>query len=119
MQARDVEREQSAVLDDLPRDFVFAGRELAKRNFFAGADLVDQREIGRGQQAEVLAVLLVDALDIFGDHQLDAGAHLRIGRLLAAGTFAAPFAADCSDEASALYIAAADGSHRCRISDRV
>ncbi len=84
LHASDVERKQSAVLDHLLRDLVLAGRELSERNFFPGANLVDERKIGRGQQAQVLAILLVDALDIFGDHDLNAGAHLCVGRLLAA-----------------------------------
>ena len=65
-------------------------------DFFAAANSVDQAEIRRGQHAEVLAVLLVDALDVLGDHQLDAGRHLGIRRLLAAGAFAAPLAADAA-----------------------
>ena len=82
---------------------------FAERNLFAGANLVDQAEVGRGQHAEVLAVLLVNALDVFGDHQLDAGRHLGIRRLLAAGAFAAPLAADRRDESAALHVAALDG----------
>src|SRR5207244_12926573 len=72
--------------------------ELAERNLFAGADLIDQRKISGSEHSKVLAVLLVDALDIFRDHQLDAGRHLGIGRLLAAGAFAAPLAAHRSEE---------------------
>ena len=96
LQARHVERKQAAVFDHLAGDFVFAASELGQRNFFAAADLVDQSEFGRGQHAEVLAILLVDALDVFRDHQLDARRHLGVGRLLAARSFAAPLAADRS-----------------------
>ena len=81
---------------------------FAERNLFPAANLVDHAEVGGGQHAQVLAVLLVDTLDVFGDHQLDAGAHLGIRRLLAAGTFAAPLAADRRDESAFLYVAALD-----------
>src|SRR5579862_7485063 len=37
----DVEWEQTAVLDHLPRDLVFAFRELAQRDLFAGANFID------------------------------------------------------------------------------
>src|SRR5581483_1748311 len=60
------------------------------------------------QHAEVLAVLLVDSLDVFGDHQLDSGAQLGVGRLLAAGTFAATLAADGSNEAAFFHVASLD-----------
>ena len=101
LHARDVEGEEAAVLDDLAGDFVFAFGELHQRNLFAGANLVDHAEVGRGQHAQVLAVLLVDALDVFGDHQLDAGRHLGVRRLLAAGSLAAALAADCGDKSAA------------------
>ncbi len=108
LHARDVKREQAAVLDDLPRDFVFTFGELRQRNLLAAADPVDHAEVGRSQHAEVLAVLLVNALNVFGDHQLDAGRHLGIRRLLAAGTFAAALATDGSYESAFLYVAALD-----------
>ena len=72
LHARDIEGEQAAVFDDLARDLVFAGGEVGQRNLFTAADLVDQAEVGGGQHAEVLAILLVNALDVFRDHQLDA-----------------------------------------------
>ncbi len=84
LQAGNIERKQAAVFDDLARDFVFALGELQQRNLFSPANLVNQVEVGRGQHAEVLAILLVDALDVFCDHQLDAGRHLGVGRLFAA-----------------------------------
>src|SRR5262249_48914336 len=48
----------------------------------------------RREDAEVLAVLPVDPLDVLGDHDADAGAHLRVRRLLAARALAAPLARD-------------------------
>ena len=66
LHARDVEVEKSAVLDDLSRNLIFPMSEFGQRNLFAPADLVNQLEIRRGQYAEILAVLLVNALDILG-----------------------------------------------------
>src|SRR4051794_27305509 len=72
LQARDVERKQAAVFNDLSRDLVFAACELFERNLCAVFNARDQIEVGRGQQAEVLAVLTVDALDIFGNDTTNA-----------------------------------------------
>src|SRR5205823_12215780 len=58
--------------------------------------------------AQVLAVLLVDALDVLRDHELDPRAHLGIGRLLAGGSLPAPLAAHRGDEPAAFYRSAAD-----------
>ena len=55
--------------------------------------------------------LLVDALNVFGNHAANSGTHFRVGRLLAARTFAAPLAADRADEAASLHVAAANRSH--------
>ena len=84
LQARDVERKQAAIFDDLPRDLIFAARELFERNLFTVFNARDQIEVGRGQQAEVLAVLTVDALDVFGDNAANACGDFGIRRLLAA-----------------------------------
>ncbi len=109
LQACNVEGKQSTILDDLAGDLVFAFGELAERNFFVAADLIDEVEVGRGEHAEVLAVLLVNALDVFRDDELDAGIHLRIGRRLAARTFAAPLAAHRRHESAAFHVHALDG----------
>src|SRR5581483_11751757 len=109
LHAGDVEGEQAAVLDDLARDLVFARGEFGERDFLAGANLVDEREVGRSENAEVLAVLLVDALDVFRDDELDAGGALGVRRLLTAGTFAATLAADGGDEPALLHVSALDG----------
>ena len=111
LHARHIERKQPAVLDDLPRDLILASGKFAERNLFPAANAVDQRKVGRGQQPQVLAVLFVDALDILGNHDADAGAHLGVRRLLAARSFAAPLAAHRADESAALHVAAADGRH--------
>src|SRR6266699_2189544 len=119
LHARNVEREKSTVLDHLASNLIFTERELAQRNFFSGANLIDQRKIGRSQHAEVLAILLVDAFDVLRDHQFDACRHLCIGRLLAARAFAPPLAADRANESATLYIAAANGKHAASLQPRV
>src|SRR2546425_12843753 len=78
-------------------------RERRQRNDLSAAYLVEHREVGRRQHAEVLTVLAVDALDAFGHDQLDAGAHLGVRRLLAGGPLPAPLAADRRYEAPALH----------------
>ena len=111
LQSRHVEGKQAAVFDHLPRDFIFAAGKFRERDFLSCPDFFDQREVGRGQQAQVLAVLFVNALDVLGDHQLDPGAHLGVRRLLPAGAFASPLAADGAYEAALLYVASSDGQH--------
>src|SRR5207248_8746929 len=101
-----VELEQSAVLNDLPRDLVIAGCEHGQRHFLPRPDLVDQGKIRRGQHPEVLAVLLVNALDVLRDHQLDSCAQLRIGGLFTARSLATPLAADRRDESAPLDLSA-------------
>ena len=75
--------EQSTVFDDAARDLTLAGGEHRERNAFTATDLVQNREVGRREDAEVLAILAVDPFDALGHDQLDAGAHLRVRRLLA------------------------------------
>ena len=115
LHARHVERKQPAVFDDLAGDVIFAGGEFAQRDLFSGADLIDERKIRGSEHPQVLAVLLVDALDVFRDHQLDASRHLGIGRLFAAGAFAAPLAAYRGDKTALLHFAALDGQLRAAL----
>ena len=106
LQTSNIEWKQPAVLDYLAGNLIFTGREFAKRNIFPAANLVDQREVGRCQQPQVLAILLVDALDVFCDYQLDAGGHLSVRRLFAAGAFAAALSTYRTNEASSLHVSA-------------
>src|SRR3954466_1142646 len=109
LEARNVERKESTVLDHLPGNLVFTLREDLERNLLAATNLVDKAEVGGSKHAQVLTVLLVNALDIFGDHELDSRRQLCIWRLLAAGALAATLAADSSDEAAFLHVGALDG----------
>ena len=104
-----VELEQATVRDDLPGDLVRPRRELGQRDRLARADAVDESEIGRGEDAQVLAVLVVDALDALADDDLDPGHQLGVRALLAARPLAAALAGDGTDEAGVLDAAALDG----------
>src|SRR5712692_265848 len=95
--------EQPAMLDDAASDLALSRGEHRQRNDLSAAHFVENREVGRRQHAEVLAVLAVDALDAFGHDQLDAGAHLGVGRLLAGGPLPAPLAAHRCYEAPSLH----------------
>src|SRR5207302_8149025 len=108
LQPGDVEVEQAAVLDDAPRDLTLARGERAERDRLSAAYRVEQGEVAGGEHAQVLAVLLVDAVDVFRDHELDPRAHLRVGGLLAGGALAAPLAAHRGDEPAAFHGAAGD-----------
>ena len=119
LHARHIERKQPAVLNHLPRDLIFAGRELAQRNLFPAANPVDQRKVGRSQHSQVLAILLVDALNVFRDHHLDAGAHLGVRRLLAARSFAAPLSAHRAHKSAALHVAAPDRRHAAALQPKI
>src|SRR5712692_7048802 len=109
LHAGHVEIEEPSMLDNLARDLVFALRELGKRDFLPGADLVDQRKINRSQHTQVLAILLVNALDVLGDDDLYARAKLCVRRLLAAGALAPALAADRGHKPALFHIAALDG----------
>src|SRR5450631_4773960 len=103
---RNIEGKQPAILNHLLRDLVLPGGEFTEGDFFSCANPLDQRKIGRSQQPEVLAVLLVDALNVLRNRDLNPGAHLRIRRLLAARAFAATLSAHRAHEAAVLDIAA-------------
>ena len=76
LQPRLVVREEPAVLDDLALIASSPRGELRERDLLAAADALDQAEVGRREQADVLAVLPVDLLDAFGDDH--AGCRPRI-----------------------------------------
>ena len=69
----------------------------------AATYFVYEREIRRSEQSEILTILFVDALDIFGDHQLDSGAEFGVRRMFATASLPATLAADARDKASVLY----------------
>jgi hypothetical protein len=69
LKPRDIEREQSAVLYDLTRYFVFTASELFQRYLIAGRHSLNHLKICRGQQPEVLTILLVDSFVILCNYQ--------------------------------------------------
>src|SRR5581483_7359119 len=119
LHARHVERKQAAVFDHLAGDLILARRELGQGNLLSAADAIDQGEIRRGQQAQVLAVLLVDAFDVLGDDHADSGAHLGIRRLLAARALAAALSAHGANEAAALHVAPANRRHVAALQSKI
>ena len=76
------------------RVFVFAGGELFQGDFVSGGHSPDEIEVCRGQQPEVLAVLVVDSLVILRDDQANPRGYFRVRRRFAARPLAAPFARD-------------------------
>ena len=101
-EARLVVGEEAARADDVGADGIEPGGELLDGDALAGDDPLQDPEVGRGEQADVLAVLPVDLLDALGDHQVHARGELAEGRRLAAGTAPLAEAADDHGEASAL-----------------
>ena len=63
----------ATILDDLTRDVVLSGRKLRELNHLSRLDSVDDAEVARGQNPQVLAVLVVDPLNAMSDNDLDAG----------------------------------------------
>src|SRR5690606_38306062 len=108
LEPRDVVLEEPAVFDDLTRDRVDALGEGREFDLLASADPIDQREVRRGQDPEVLAVFVVDPLDVLRDDDADPSHQLRVRRLFARTALAAPLPADRADEAALLDAAARD-----------
>src|SRR6266446_1733239 len=90
LHARNVKRKQPAILNHLPSDLVLPSSKFTERNFLPRANPVDQSKVGRCQQPQVLAVLLLDALNILGNRNLNPSTYLRIRRLLATRSFPPP-----------------------------
>ncbi len=64
-------------------DGIAAGHQLLDVDRVSRPDAVDQVHVGGGEQAQVVGVLAVDALERPGDHQADAGELLRRRAVLA------------------------------------
>jgi len=87
-QAGGVVGEEAAPAYDLGGDGIQARRELRQRNGLAPPKAREQAQVRAGEQAEVLTVLAVDALEALGEYQAEAGAQLRIGAGLPAAALA-------------------------------
>src|ERR1017187_3739941 len=119
LKPRHVEGKQPAILNNLARNFVLALGEFAQVDFLTVPDLIDQAEIGCGQQSQVLAVLFIDSLDILGDHQVNPGCHLGVRRLFAARSFATALAADAAHKSATLHVAPLDWGSAAALQSRV
>src|SRR5258708_10679752 len=99
---RHVERKQPTVLNYLPRNLILSLGKLGKRNLLPTANSVDQRKVSRSEHAQILAILLVDALNVLRNHHFDPRAHLGVRRLLAARTLSPPLSAHPTHKPAAL-----------------
>jgi hypothetical protein len=89
-----IEVEKAATLDYLARDRIYTLGELGERDVFTSPDPLYEAEVGRCENSEVLAVLIIDAFNVLGDDESDTGNHLAKWRLLTAAPFAASLAGD-------------------------
>jgi len=64
--------QQAACAQNRGRQCFAALQQIGQGDGFAAFDAVQQTEIGRGEQADVVGVLAVDAFKTLGDHQLHA-----------------------------------------------
>ena len=111
--------EQSAVLDDPAGNAALAFGEDRERDRLTPTDPLQQREVGAGEDAEVLAVLPIDAFDVLGEHQPDPSHHLGVGRLLPARTLPSPLAAHRHHETAVFHRSAGDGKLLSRLEAQV
>ena len=73
---------------------VAAGEQFVERDRFAALDALDQPEVGRREQTDVVGVLPVDALEALGDDQPHAGRALGDDAVLARRALAVALAGD-------------------------
>ena len=65
--------QQAARSQNRGRQFFTPLHQIGQRDDLTAFDPVEQTEIGRGEQPDVVGVLAVDALEAFSDHQLHTG----------------------------------------------
>jgi hypothetical protein len=87
-------REQSALAQDRRGERVAALEQLVERDRLAALDPVGEREVGGGQQPDVVRVLPVDPLEALGDHEPHAGRALGDDAVLARAALAVAPAGD-------------------------
>jgi hypothetical protein len=109
------EPQQSAALEDRRGQRVAAGHQVFDRNRLARADARDQAEVGRGEQADVVGVLPVQAFEAFGDDQPHAGRLLGGRAVLARGALAIAPARDHDLDARRADGIGADGKCLARL----
>src|SRR3974390_1085484 len=109
------EAQQSARADHLLRDVVPSAQESLERNGLAGANALQHAEISGGQNAEVVAILAVDALEALSDDQAHAGGLLRKRARFARRALAVALASDDYLEAAVLESIGSDGRFAARL----
>ncbi len=97
------EPQQAAAAQDGRGQRLATLQQFLERDRLAAADALQQPEVGRGEQADVVGVLPVDALEALGDHQPDAGQPLGGGAVLARGALAVAAARHRHLEAGGLH----------------
>jgi len=110
--ARPHQVEQTAAPNQLGGQLVLTAGEFLDGNRLATADAVDQAEVGRGQDAQVAAILTVDPFEALGDDETNASAPLGKWTGLARGSLAVAPAGDGDGESSRLD---ATGDNRLRV----
>ena len=102
---------QPARFDHAPRDRVLSVREERERDLPPFPYALENREVGRQEHPEVDRVLAVDALEALRDEEADARRALRVRRLLAGRSLAAPPPGHGDREASAAHRVLSDRLH--------
>src|SRR5690242_17845047 len=100
--------QQATCTQDLPRRFVAPFEQEVERNGFAGGDSVEHGEVGGGEESQVVAVLPVDALEVFGHDEPDARRFLGERARLARRALAVALARDDHHESAVLDRIATD-----------
>jgi hypothetical protein len=108
-QVRLPELEQAAGTQDGGGQRFAALQQFVDGHRFAARQPVGQRHVGGGEQADVVGVLPVDALEAPGDHQPDAGQALGRRAVLARRALAVAAARHGDLEAAGLRRASCDG----------
>jgi hypothetical protein len=101
--------EQSAVPQDRGRQRIAVPDEVVDGDRLAALDARDQAEVGGGEQADVVGVLTIDALEAFSDDQAHAGRALGDHAVLARAALAVALARHHHLEAAASHAVGLDG----------
>ncbi len=106
---RPVEGEEAAPPHDLGGDRIQVPGELLHRDGLASANPLHEAEVRGGEEAQVLTVLEVDALEALGDHQPQARAIFGVGARFPTGPLAPALAGHANAEAAPAHAMFRDG----------
>jgi len=76
-------------------------------------------EVSGRQQSQILTILLVNALDVLRDHELNPRAQLCVRTLLSAAAFPAALSADRGHKSAALHITTLDGKSHAALQSEI